>query len=334
LEYVSQFIGDYVLQIGVALIVLSGATAAWITARRRHYVKFVEFKRGMDALRFEFRRSIDEARAATTKKATAVGDKLLSVIKPIDTNVTELHVRLVRLEERTDSVEASLARPQKNVWQDNEQIARLSRLEQRLTALTDQVSLIEEAIDGANLRHQERNNAIEVRLTSTEKQMADVFPRLELGERARADLGGLISLFVKQLKGVNITSTETAARVAKLESLHSKIAGLEERLSATPNDESNPAEFTTGQHADIRHASPSPGDEGSLIETNNGSAKGKTTSTQEPSNEPGLHVSSLSESSSAIEANGHGAFDDLSDDQLVRALRERLNPPPDADTRH
>jgi hypothetical protein len=71
-----------------------------------------------------------------------------------------------------------------------------------------------------------------------------------------------------------------------------------------------------------------------LIETNNGSAKGKTTSTQEPSNEPGLHVSSLSESSSAIEANGHGAFDDLSDDQLVRALRERLNPPPDADTRH
>ena len=129
-------------------------------------------------------------------------------------------MRLAQLEERADSVEAFMAGPQKNVLQENEQIAaRLRKLEQKLTALTDQISLIEQTIDGVNLRDQERNNSVEVRLTSTEKQMDDLFPRFELGEKARADLGGLIGLFVKQLKRVNRTSTETAVRVAELESL-------------------------------------------------------------------------------------------------------------------
>jgi hypothetical protein len=307
-EYVSQFIGDYVFQVSVALVLLTGATAAWIMSRRRRYVKSVEFKRGIEALRLDFRRSIDEARAAATRKATAVSDKLLSVIKPIDTSVADLNVRLARLEEHADSVEAFMAGPQKNVLQENEQIAaRLRKLEQKLTALTDQVSLIEHATDGASLRDQERNNSIEVRLTSAEKQMDDLFPRLELGEKARTDLGGLISLFVKQLKRMNITSAETVVRVAELEGLRSKIAGLEERLSSTLDHESHrPAEnFTTNDNADIGHASPNPGDEAGVIETNNGSAKGKPTSTEEPPNEPTLDVSSLSENNSATEANGH-----------------------------
>ena len=217
-EYVGQFISDYVFQVGVALVVLIGTTTAWVTSRRRRYVKSVEFKRGIEALRLEFRRSIDESRAATARKTTTANDKLLSVIKPIDTSVTDLNVRLAQLEER--AVEVFMAGPQNNVLQENEQIAaRLRKLEQKLTALTDQISLIEQTIDGVNLRDQERNNSVEVRLTSTEKQMDDLFPRFELGEKARADLGGLIGLFVKQLKRVNRTSTETAVRVAELESL-------------------------------------------------------------------------------------------------------------------
>jgi hypothetical protein len=306
-EYVGQFISDYALQVGVALVVLT-ATAVWIISRRPKYVKSADYKRGIEALRLEFRRSIDEARAATTKKATAVGDKLLSVIKPIDTSVTDLNVRFARLEERADAVEDFMAGPQKNVLRENEQIdARLRKLEQRLTTLTDQVSLIEQTIDGASLRDQERNNSIEVRLTSTEKQMDDLFPRLELGEKARVDLGGLISLFVKQLKRVNINSAETTVRVAELESLRSKIAGLEERLNSTLDHESHRSaeNFTTNDDAGIGHASPNPGDEAGVIETNNGSAKGEPTSTEEPPNEPTLDVSSLSENSSATEANGH-----------------------------
>jgi hypothetical protein len=306
-EYVGQFISDYALQVGVALVVLT-ATAAWIISRRPRYVKSVDYKRGIEALRLEFRRSIDEARATTTRKATAVSDKLLSVIKPIDTSVTDLNVRFARLEEHADAVEAFMAGPQKNVLRENEQIdARLRKLEQRLTTLTDQVSLIEQTIDGASLRDQERSNSIEVRLTSTEKQMDDLFPRLELGEKARADLGGLVGLFVKQLKRVNVISSETAVRVIELESLRSKIAGLEERLNSTLDPESRRSaeNFTTNDHADNGHASPDVVDEAGVIETNNGLAKGKPTSIEEPPNEPTLDVSSLSENSSATEANRH-----------------------------
>jgi chromosome segregation ATPase len=301
-EYVGQFISDYAIQVGVAIVVLT-AIAAWIISRRRRYIKSADYKRGIEALRLEFRHSIDDARAATTKKATAVGDKLLSVIKPIDRSVTDLNVRFARLEERADTVEAFIAGPQKDILRENEQIdARLRKLEQRLTTLTDQVSLLEQTIDGAHLREQERNNSIEARLTSTEKQMGDLFPRLELGEKARADLGGLISLFVKQLKRVNILSSETAVRVVKLENLRSKIAGLEERHNSTLDHESHPAKsFMTNDHADIGHASSNRGDEAGVIETNSGSASGKPT--EEAPDEPTLDVSSLSEA--APGANSH-----------------------------
>jgi DNA repair exonuclease SbcCD ATPase subunit len=306
--YAGQFIGDYVFQIGVALVVLTGTIAPWVISRRRRYVKSVEFKRGIEALRLEFRRSIDEARAATARKITAVNEKLLSVIRPIDTSVADFNVRFAKLEEHADSVEAFMAGPQKNVLHENEQIAvRLRKLEQKLTALADQVALIEQTIDGVNLRDQERHNSIEVRLASTEKQMNDLFPRFELGEKAREDLGGLIGLFVKQLKRLNITSAETAVRVAELENLRSKIARLEECFSSTLDPESQrPAEdFTANDHAEIGHASPNPGDEAGVIDTNNGLAKGKPTSTEEPPNEPALVGSSVSENSSATGANGH-----------------------------
>ena len=278
--------------------------AAWIIFRRRRYVKSVEFKRGIESLRLEFRRSIDESRTATSRKATALSDKLLSVIKPIDTSVTELDARLARLEAYADSIEAFMAGPQKNVLQENEQIAaRLSKLEKKLFALTDQVLLIKNTIDGANLRDQERNNSIEVRLTNTEKRMDDLFPRLEFGEKARADLGGLVGLFVKQLKRVNMTSTETAVRVAELENLRSKIAGLEERLSSILDHESHhPAagNFTASDHADNGHASLNPGDGAGLIETNNGLAMGEPISNEESLNERAPDVSSLSEGSSPM----------------------------------
>jgi chromosome segregation ATPase len=304
-EYVGQFISDYAFQVGCALVVLTAATAAWIIFRRPRYVKSADYKRGIEALRLDFRRSIDEARAATTRKATAVGDKLLSVIKPIDRSVTDLNVRFARLEERADAVEAFMAGPQKNVLQENEQItARLRKLEQRLTALADQVSLIEQTIDGTSLRDQERNNSLEAinsRLVSTQQQVDDLLPRLERGDKAREDLGGLIGLFVKQLKRVNMHSTETAARVAELESLRSKVSGLEKRLSATLDRENHRSaeNFTTDVHADVGDATPRTGDGVSAIETNNGSSEEQPTSTEEAAKEPSLN--------GAIGANGHAA---------------------------
>src|SRR5260370_41087144 len=110
---------------------------------------------------------MDEGRGGSTGKGRGVSEKVLSVIKTIDASGKDLNVRLARLEEHADSVEAFMAERQKNVLQENEQIAaRLRKLEQKLTALTDQVSLIEHTNDAASLRDQERNNSIELRLTS------------------------------------------------------------------------------------------------------------------------------------------------------------------------
>jgi chromosome segregation ATPase len=227
-EYVAQYIGDYGLQFGIAVIALTAVIAAWIMPRRR-YVKSAEFKRGIDALRLEFRRSIDETRAATVKKATADRANLLSAIKPIDRGVADLNARLARVEDHAGTLEAIVAGLQKQLSEERDRIAaRLASVEQRLTALIDQFSLIEQTIDGANRRDQEIN----YRLITTQERVDELVPRLELGEKARTDLGALVSLFIKQLKRVNINSAETAVRVAELESLRSKVAGLEERLSA------------------------------------------------------------------------------------------------------
>ena len=141
----------------------------------------------MGALRLEFKRSIEEARAVTSRKATAINDNLLSVIKPINSTVTDLNVRLARLEEHADAVEAFMAGPQKQALEENGKSVPDEELEQRLNALPDQLSLIEQTIDAATVRDQERNNSIEVinsRLMNTQKQVDELFPRLELGEKS------------------------------------------------------------------------------------------------------------------------------------------------------
>jgi hypothetical protein len=126
-EYVGQYIGDYVFQVGVALVVLTAATAAWIISRRPRYVKSADYKRGIEALRLEFRRSIDEARATTTRRVTAIRENLLSVIKPIDLAVTDLNVRLARLEEHADAVATFMAEPQKQTLEEKQRVnARLT----------------------------------------------------------------------------------------------------------------------------------------------------------------------------------------------------------------
>jgi hypothetical protein len=163
----------------------------------------------------------------------------------------------------------------------NEEIdARLRKLEQRLTALTDQFSLVEQTIDGAGRRDNERNKSIEdinYRLVNAQKQVDELFPRLELGEKARTDLGALIGLFVRQLKRVNITSAETTLRVAELEGLRTKVTGLEQRLTSIVNPENN----SVGNNDDfVGNATPNPGS-GDINEAN-AAAENASTFEQRP----------------------------------------------------
>ena len=121
---------QYAVEIGLALLVLITVTAA-LTISRRRYVKAADLKRGIEALRLEFRRSLDDTRTITTKRATTIGDNLLSVIKPIDVAVTDLNLRLGKLEEHADAVSSFMTGPQRQVLEENERIdARLTKVEQ------------------------------------------------------------------------------------------------------------------------------------------------------------------------------------------------------------
>jgi chromosome segregation ATPase len=298
---------QYAVEIGLALIVLTTAAAAWILSRRR-YVKSADFKRGIEALRLEFRRSLDDTRAATGKRAAAIGDNLLSVIKPIDVAVTDLNVRLERLEEHADAVSSFMAGPQRHAVEDNERIeARLTKVEQSLKALIEQLSLFKQTIGEVTAQERETGNSIgslDSRLMDAQKQADGLSSRLELGEKARADLGSLIGLFVKQLKRINVNSAETALRVADLEGLRSKVSGLEARLSpAGVQDKFLSAENSTENNDDLNgDTTVKAGDAVNLSETNNGGEntfEQPMTSTEEAPDAASVRAGSHSENGSA-----------------------------------
>ena len=277
---------QYAVEIGLALLALITTIAAWTVSRRR-YVKAADFKRGIEALRLEFRRSLDDTRTATTKRATTIGDNFLSVIKPIDVAVTDLNLRLGKLEEHADAVSSFMAGPQRQALEDNGRIdARLTRVEQKLKTLIEQLSLLRQTIDEASIRDQEKGHSLDSlnsRLMDTQRQADGLFSRLELGEKARADLGTLVSLFIKQLKRVNVNSAETALRVADLEGLRSKVSGLEERLGPSADRDNCRSTGDLVENNFIRDATPKADDTVDLAETNNG---GENTSTFEQSMPP------------------------------------------------
>ena len=279
---------QYAVEIGLALLVLITVTAA-LTISRRRYVKAADLKRGIEALRLEFRRSLDDTRTTTTKRATTIGDNLLSVIKPIDVAVTDLNLRLGKLEEHADAVSSFMTGPQRQVLEENERIdARLTKVEQKLKPLIEQISSLRQTIDEASIRDQERGRSIDFlnsRLMDTQRQADGLFSRLELGEKARADLGTLVGLFIKQLKRVNVNSAETALRVADLEGLRSKVIGIEERLSSAVDRDNYSSTGDLAGNNFIRDAGPKVDGAVDLAETNNGGENTSTIEQSMPSNE-------------------------------------------------
>jgi predicted nucleic acid-binding Zn-ribbon protein len=245
-------LSDYALQFGLAVVVLTVASAAVIMSRR-NYIKSADFERNIEALRLEFRRSIDATHAATIKSARTISENVVSVIQPIDSNVTDLTVRLAKLEQHADATATLLARIQKQL-DENERIA--GQLEQNLKELTNELSFFKQTIEQDINYSRESINS---RVINTQRQVDQLLPRLVLGEKARKDLGSLINLFVKRLKKVNANTTETALRLGGLESyFRSKLGQLEERHGSilerddcsTSKTEDHLVEDTTAKAAD------------------------------------------------------------------------------------
>ena len=160
------------------------------------------------------------------------------------TTIQDLDGRLTKLQEHTDITAAEITATQKQTLEEHERIAAqlvghkrelaaLTEQQQNLTALSDQISFIKQTIDGATIREQDIKNSVEAmnsRVLDAQTRADELSPRLLLEEKARKDLGTLISLFVKRLKKVNANATELALRLSDLECrFRLKSTQLEER---------------------------------------------------------------------------------------------------------
>ena len=111
-------------------------------AKDKSNVEFADFERGIEDLRREFRHSNDAAQAAT-RRATTIGENLISIIKPIKSSLRDLNARIIRVEQQGSETAAVVPGLQKLLSEDNGRIAiQTEASQQRLMALTDQLSLL------------------------------------------------------------------------------------------------------------------------------------------------------------------------------------------------
>ena len=185
---------DFALRFGLALVVVTVASAAVIISRR-NYAKSANLERNIEAFRLEFRRSIDAAQAATIKSiARTIHDNIFSVIKPIDSTVRDLDARLASLEQQHADATAT------HVAGTQILDVRLARLEQHTDATVIQnldvrLAKLEEHDDASAIQNldvriaklEEHTNAAAATATqiaATQKQS------LEENERIAARLVG------------------------------------------------------------------------------------------------------------------------------------------------
>jgi chromosome segregation ATPase len=181
--------------------------------------------------------------------------------------IQDLDSRLAKLKEHTDATTTQIGATQKQTLEENERIAAqlvglkrdltaLNDQQENLTGLSDQLLLIKQTIDGASVREQDIKNSIEavnLRVLDAEARADQFSPRLLLEEKARKDLGNLISLFVKRLKKVNATATDLALRLSDLECrFRLKATQIEERhiLERTESPSTSTIENATPKAAD------------------------------------------------------------------------------------
>ena len=103
-------------------------------------------------------------------------------------------------------------------------------------ALTEQLSLLEQMIEGIKVRGKSNDNATEainVRLADIQSQIDRLIPRLEFGEKERADLSTLQLSLAEPLKTLTISSDQIAHRIADLEQRFLvKVAEFEARFNS------------------------------------------------------------------------------------------------------
>jgi hypothetical protein len=229
-------LGQYALHIGLALVVLIAALAAWaILHKRRAIRRDTEIDTGrpdpaLHDLRREFRQAI-EAAQATASGATTIGEKVIAAVKPIEAALRNLSSRLSELEQRADANDElsadfkSSLRAQEGASEENARVVerinvRLERFEQQLIAASDQLSKLNQMIEGMTAGNEKNSAAlrsINTSLTAIQSQMDGLSQRLGLSETDLADLSTKIVSMGESVGSLRSSSQQAAQKLADLE---------------------------------------------------------------------------------------------------------------------
>ena len=162
-------------------------------------------------------------------------DSLAHTLNALTASSDQLAQRICDLEQRLQLTAAEFeARLGSISAPENPSITET--LNQRLVALTDQLSLLERVIHGVKVRDDSNDNAavtINARLADVQRQIDGLIPRLEFGEKERADLSNLHNSLAELLQKQAASSDQITEQITDLEQrFWAKVAEFEGRLSS------------------------------------------------------------------------------------------------------
>jgi hypothetical protein len=246
-------LGQYALHIGLALVALIAALAAWAVSRKRRsirredeiYIGRSAFERALETLRHELQQSI-EASQATASRAAEIGEKVIAAVKPIEVALRDLSGRIAELEwraEASDELSADLKsslRAQDSASEENARAVeginvRLGGFEQQLIAVFNQLSNLKQVIEGMAVRNDKNSEelrTINTSLAAVQSQMDDLSQCVNLGERGLTDLSIKTESIAESVASLKSSSQQAEQQLADGERrLASKLAEPE----AVPN---------------------------------------------------------------------------------------------------
>jgi hypothetical protein len=272
-------LSEYALEIGFALVALALGLTGWglflgrPRSRREDElsIAYSDLEQALDELRSEFQQSIEASLSSTT----GIGEKVLAAVKPIEAALRDFSSRIANLEIRANASDQMSAGLQSSLQAQESTLKQLARtvetmnsrleiFQQELTAVSGRLSTLRQMIEGITARndnHDEKLSTVEISLGAVQGQMADLLPRVSLGETEFTKLSSKTESMVASVTVLESSTRQTDRRVSDLERhFASKLGKPEELLPGAPiGGDSIPTESVTDTSADAEARSGSSG---------------------------------------------------------------------------
>ena len=169
-------------------------------------------------------RNLADRFAGLEKHTEATASQITGTQKQALEENERIAARLIGVEQKLTAVSEQLSAIGRTVeaatLSQQENLATLADQQQNMTALSDQFSSIKQTIDKPNIPEQDIKDSIDTvssRILHTQTRLDELLPRLVLGDKARQDQATLIGLLVKRIKKLNAKLSEVALRIGALE---------------------------------------------------------------------------------------------------------------------